>query len=104
MIKPLPGYVLVEPIEEDGVTASGLYKPESAKDKPSKGKVIAKGGPLDYMAYVTTDPNYVPRDIFVGIGEFVYYKKWTNQEVEDKDGKKYLLVEFKDLLAVEENE
>ena len=39
MILPLPGYVLIEPIEEDLQTSAGVYVPETSKDKPSKGKI-----------------------------------------------------------------
>ncbi len=95
MIKPLPGYLLIEPIEEESVSAGGVYVPESSKDKPSKGKIVSIGTPtkewLDKSAY----------DIAFGaeiVGTTVIYKKWTNQEIK-YEGKTYLLVKFDELLA-----
>lgn len=82
MIRPLVDYVLIEPIEEDVKTSSGLYNPESTKDKPSKGVVIDAG-----------EVSKVKK------GQTVIYKKWTNQEV-DHEGKKYLLVKFDELLGI----
>lgn len=93
-IKPLPGYVLVEPIEDESKTTGGLYLPEASKDKPSKGKVVACG-----------DGIWVEREGVKGQlnppvfkGQTVVYKKWTNQEV-THEGKEYLLVAFSELLA-----
>jgi len=86
MIKPLPGYILVEPIEDNGKSAGGLYLPESAKDKPMKGIVIACGG--------QTATEGCP----VKAGQTVVYKKWTNQEL-NHEGEEYLIVAFNELLA-----
>ena len=86
MVKPLPGYVLVSPIEDDEKSAGGLYMPESVKDKPMKGVVIACGEQ-------TKDGG-----CHVSVGETVIYKKWTNQEIV-YEGKEYLMVAFNELLA-----
>ena len=86
MIQPLPGYVLIKPIEDDGKTSGGLYLPDSSKDKPMKGLVVACGEQTkDEVCKVNT-------------GETVVYKKWTNQEITD-GGVEYLLVAFNELLA-----
>ena len=100
MIKPLPGYVLIEPIEDEVKTSGGVYLPDSSKDKPCKGKVISKSswflrqGKFDEVDY-GVDLGYG----HIKSGDTVLYKKWTNQEV-DHDGKKYLLVSFSELLGV----
>ena len=90
-IVPLPGYVLIEPIEDEQKSAGGVYLPESAKDKPMKGKVIAVGNEM------WLDGRY--HNCPVKIGDTCLYKKWTNQEVQH-EGKEYLLVHFNELLAI----
>ena len=95
MIKPLPGYVLIEPIEEEEKTASGLYMPEIAKDKPMKGKVIISSGGF----FSNTDTWHELEA--VQDGSTVIYKKWVNQEVQH-EGRTLLLVHFNELLAVVE--
>ena len=98
MIKPLPGYVLIEQIEDEGMTGGGLYLPDSSKDKPMKGKIVAIGNPFtDFSGSFQTPFVHSP----VKVGQEVCYKKWTNQEVVH-EGKKYLLVAFNELLAIVE--
>jgi len=96
MIRPLPGYILISPLEEKNITAGGVYTSEKSKDKPSRGKVAAVGEKMETFSggseirYVTSP---------VEKGQTVIYKKWTNQEVVVK-GKTYLLVKFSELLGV----
>lgn len=103
MIKPLPGYVLIETIEDDVKTDGGLYVPETEKDKPSKGRVVACGrgtptGKYESIAYQDRlEP--IVLECPVSAGNVVCYKKWTNQEIQH-EGKKYLLVSFSELLAI----
>ena len=92
-IKPLPGYVLVEPIEEESVSAGGVYITEQSKDKPMKGKVIKIGGWTKDWKEQWGEDDWLEHD------EIVIYKKWTNQEVTYK-GKEYLLIHFNELLGV----
>lgn len=94
MIKPLPGYVLVEPIEEEAKSAGGVYLPEESKDKPMKGKVVAVG---DY----TKDWREQWGEKFVLPEGNVIYKKWTNQEV-TSNGKTYLLIPYTELMGVDD--
>jgi chaperonin GroES len=104
MIKPLPGYALVEPIEDD-LKSGDIYLPEQTKDKPSKGKVVEVSSwaylPHPESIYFGEDDTETLTVVYGKIkkGTTVVYKKWTNQEVEHK-GKKYLLVHFNELLAV----
>ena len=102
-IKPLPGYVLVEPIEDEQKSAGGVYLPESTKDKPMKGKVIACGAGEKVGTFqgIYNKKKYDLVDCPVSEGQIVIFKKWTNQEVQH-EGKEYLLVKFDELLAVVE--
>ena len=90
-LKPLAGYVLIEPIDEEETTASGLVLPEKVKDKPSKGKVIA------ISEFIMVDGEAM--DCPVKAGQLTVYHRWAGQDV--KEGQKeYRLVKFQDLMAV----
>ncbi len=94
-IKPLMGYVLVEPSEADTKTASGLYLPESAQEKPAQGTVIACG---DEMVMENGKSVKCP----VKVGEKIVYKKWGGDEIK-VNGVEYKLVKFDDLMAILED-
>lgn len=94
-IKPLPGYVLVEPVQEESKQGS-VYLPEQSADKPMKGKVLAVGAVLDM---VIADMGI--RTCPVKEGQTVFYKQWGGQDIKH-DGKEYKLVKFDELLAVYE--
>jgi chaperonin GroES len=82
----------VEPIEQDEKTASGLYLPETAKEKPQEGKVLAVGpGERDDAG------KRVAMD--VGVGDKVLFAKYSGTEVKI-DGKKLLILRESDILAV----
>ncbi|HET6323805.1 MAG TPA: co-chaperone GroES [Planctomycetaceae bacterium] len=91
MIKPSHDFVLVKPDEPDKLSKGGIYLPESAKEKPQQGKVIAVG-PGRVLENGTT---YVPP---FKKGEFVLYKRYGGQDIE-VEGKEYLLIEPKDIIA-----
>lgn len=91
MLKPLFDQVLIEPLEKETTTASGIVIPDSAKEKPSQGKVVAVG------SGITTDGKTLT--IPVKPGDVVVYKKWGGHEVKD-GGKDLLLVEAKDIMAI----
>ena len=96
MIKPLPGYVLVLPIEDEVKTSSGLYTPEMDKDKPSRGLVVATSVDFtDFSASFPTPFIHSP----VKVGQTVVYKKFVSQEVY-QEGKKHLLIGYNELLAI----
>src|SRR4030042_1313780 len=91
-LKPLADRVVVEPIERDDVTASGIYVPETAKEKPQEGKVIAAGpGRLDDKG------KRVPMD--VAEGDRVLYARYAGSEVKLED-KKVLILKESDILAI----
>lgn len=91
-IKPLADYLLIEPIEGETKLPSGIVIPDSAKEKPQEGKVIAHGpGRRD------GEGNIVPMGIKTG--DVVMYKKWGGTEIK-VEGKDLLLVKEEDLLAI----
>jgi len=91
-LKPTPGYLLIEPLEKEGRTASGIYLPDSAGEKPQKGKILGVGGPSFVDGQKIASP--------VKVGDSVIYKKWGGNEVKI-EGKEYLFVKFEDVLAIE---
>ena len=91
-IKPLEDRVLVQPLEAEQTTASGLVIPDTAKEKPQEGKVIATGpGRID------DNGNRVPLD--VAEGDVVIFSKDGGTEVKYA-GEDYLLLNARDILAV----
>ncbi len=91
-LKPLGDRVIVEPLEKDEVTASGIYLPETAKEKPQEGLVLAIGpGRLD--------DNGKRVVMEVANGDKVIYAKYSGTEVK-LDDKKYLILSEKDILAI----
>ena len=91
-ISPAAGYLLIEPLEKEGKTASGIYLPESSSEKPQKGKVLAVG--VDEI----TDSG-TKRTSPAKVGDVVIYKKWGGSEVK-LDGVEYLFAKFEDILAI----
>lgn len=93
MIKPISGWVLVEPKEVKEKTDGGIFIPEVVKgDVPQEGKVVAVG-PDEYNEYGIT------RKSPVDVGDVVLFKKWGGNEIEI-DKEKYLFVKFDDFLAI----
>lgn len=91
-IKPLSDYLLIEPNEEETRLPSGIVIPDTAKEKPQRGRVIAAGpGKRDEKG------NLVP--VEVKVGDIIVYKKWGGTEI-TLSGKEYLLVKEEDVLAV----
>ena len=91
-LKPLADRVVVEPTEQEEMTASGIYVPDTAKEKPQKGKVLAVGpGRKD------DDGKRIPMD--VAVGDRVLYAKYGGTEVKLED-KKYLILKESDILAI----
>ncbi len=91
-MRPLADRVIVEPAEQEEVTASGLYIPETAKEKPQQGKVLAAGeGRRD------DDGKRVAMD--VKVGDTVLFAKYAGTEIK-LDGKKLLIMKESDILAI----
>jgi chaperonin GroES len=91
-IQPLFDNVLIRPVEAETKTASGIIIPDTAKEKPQVGEVMAVGG-----GHVS--PKGDVRPMTVKVGQKVMYKKWGGQEVK-VNGEEWMLVEEKDILAV----
>lgn len=91
MIKPLAGYVLIEPAPKETKTASGIILPDSAEEKPQEGKVLAVGPDSTEDGKTVKCP--------VKVGDKVVYKKWGGNEIK-VEGKEMLLIKFDDLMAV----
>jgi chaperonin GroES len=91
-VKPLEDRVLVKPLEPETRTASGLYLPETAKEKPMQGKVIA-AGPGKLM------DNGKRANLSIKIGDTVVFGKYAGTEVEIK-GDKHLIMRETELLGV----
>jgi len=87
MLRPLADRVVIEPKEAETKTASGIYIPDTAKEKPQEGKVLAAG------------PGKKDEPMEVKVGDEVLYGKYAGTEVE-VDGKKLLIVRQSDILAI----
>lgn len=93
-IKPLFDYVLVKPLEGETKTPSGIVLPDTAKEKPQVGEIMAVG-----PGGVNDEGKVMP--ILVKVGQKVLYKKWGGNEI--KVGtEEWLLIEQKDIMAVVE--
>jgi chaperonin GroES len=91
-LKPLGSRVVVEPLEENEVTAGGIVLPETAKEKPQKGTVLSVGpGDRD------EDGKRIPMD--VAVNDTVLFAKYGGTEIK-VDGKKLLILRESDLLAI----
>jgi chaperonin GroES len=94
MIKPLGDRVVIEVSEGDVKTASGIVLPDTAKEKPQKGKVVevGTGKVLDNGQRIALD---------VKAGDNIIFSKYAGTEVK-VDGKDYLIVSERDILAIVE--
>jgi chaperonin GroES len=93
-LKPLGGRVIVEPIEQEEMTAGGIILPETAKEKPQEGKILA-AGPGD------RDDDGERIAMEVKVGDKVLYAKYSGTEVK-VEGKKLLILRETDILAIVE--
>ncbi len=87
MIRPLADRVVIEPKEAETKTASGIYIPDTAKEKPQQGTIVAAG------------PGKKDEPMEVKVGDSVLYGKYAGTEV-TVDDKKYLIVKQSDILAI----
>ena len=94
-IRPLFDYVLVKPLSAESKTPSGILLPDSAKEKPQIGEIMAVG-----PGGMTEDGK--PTKMVVKIGDKVLYKKWGGNEVK-VGSEEWLLIEQKDVMATLES-
>ena len=93
-LKPLEDRIIVQPIEAEETTASGLVIPDTAKEKPVVGTVVAVG-PGKFNEEGTAR---VPVD--VAVGDLVVYSKYGGTEWKDTDGTEFQILSARDVLAV----
>ena len=86
-IKPLADRVLVEPAAAETKTSSGIIIPDTAKEKPQKGNIVAVG------------PGTKDNPITVKVGDVVLYGKYSGTEL-NHEGKDYLIMKENDILAI----
>ena len=91
-MRPLGSRLVIEPIEQEEVTAGGIVLPETAKEKPQKGTVLATGpGDRD------DEGKRIPLD--VQVGDTVLFAKYSGTEIK-YSGKKLLIMRESDVLAI----
>ena len=91
-MRPLGSRLVIEPIEQEEVTAGGIVLPETAKEKPQKGTVLATGpGDRD------DEGKRMPLD--VQVGDTVLFAKYSGTEIK-YNGKKLLIMRESDILAI----
>ena len=94
-LKPLGDRLIVEPIEQEDTTSGGILLPETAKEKPQEGRVIAAGpGKLDDSGKRVK--------MEVEVGERVLYAKYSGTEIKVEENKKVLILRESDVLALVE--
>lgn len=93
-LKPLGDRVVIEPVEQEEMTAGGIVLPETAKEKPQKGKVIAVGDGA-------RDDSGKRIEMDVKKGDEVLFAKYAGTEIK-VEGKKLLIMRESDLLAIVE--
>ena len=91
-LRPLADRLVVEPTEREDMTASGIYVPETAKEKPQEGKVVAAG-----QGRKDEDGKLIAME--VKVGDRVLYAKYGGTEVKLED-RKYLILKESDILAI----
>ena len=91
-LRPLQDRVIVKQSEAEERTKSGIVLPDTAKEKPTKGKVIAVGPGK-------TDDKGRPMELGLRVGDTVYYGKYSGTDVEI-DGDKYVILRENDVLGV----
>ncbi len=91
-MKPLGSRIVVEPIEQEEITAGGIVLPETAKEKPQKGSVLAVGA-----GDRNEKGERIPMD--VAVGDTVLFAKYSGTEIK-YEGKKILILRESDVLAI----
>ena len=92
-IKPLGDRVVIKPLEAENKTKGGILLPDTAKEKPQEGKVVAvgKGKVLDNGSVQAPE---------VKVGDKVLYGKYSGNEITTKEGEELLIMREDDILAI----
>ncbi len=91
-VRPLHNRILIQRLGEETKTAGGLFIPDTAKEKPQKGKVVAVG-----KGRVTEDGKVLPLE--VKKGDNVLFSKYSGTEIK-LDGEEYLMISEEDVLGI----
>jgi len=94
-VRPMQDRLLIKPLDEEQKTAGGIIVPDTAKEKPMKGKVIAAG-----PGKLSDDGKRQPMD--VKVGDTVMYGKYSGTEFK-MDNQEYLIIGQNDILVIFEN-
>ena len=90
-VVPLTDHIVLKPVEQEEITASGLVIPDSAKEQPQHGHVVAVGpGKMNEAGTIET--------IELNVGDRILYQKYTGQEI-TVDKQEYIVIRFQDVLA-----
>ena len=92
-IQPLGDRVVVKPLEAENKTKGGIVLPDTAKEKPQEGKVVAVGkGKVSESGHLQA--------LEVKVGDKVLYGKYSGSEITTKDGEELLIMKEEDILAI----
>ena len=92
LVKPLRENVLIKRVEEENKSAGGIILPDTAKEKPSEGVIVAVG-----QGRVTPDGKVLPMN--VKVGDTVLFAKWTGTDIK-VNGEPHLIIKEGDILAI----
>ena len=92
-IKPLADRIVVRPLEAEEKTKGGIVLPETAKEKPQEGKIVAVG-----RGKISDNGQVQPMELKVG--DRILYGKYSGSEITTKDGEELLIMREEDVLAV----
>jgi len=92
-IKPLGDRIVVKPLEAEAKTKGGILLPDTAKEKPQEGKVVAVGKGKTLDNGTTQEPE-------VKVGDKVLYGKYSGNEITTKEGEELLIMREEDILAI----
>ena len=92
-IKPLGDRIVIKPLEAEAKTKGGILLPDTAKEKPQEGKVVAIGKGKTLENGTTQAPE-------VKVGDKVLYGKYSGNEITTKDGEELLIMREEDILAI----
>lgn len=92
-LQPLADRIIIQPLSAEEVTKGGIVLPDTAKEKPQEGKVVAagKGKVLE---------NGQVQALEVKVGDIVLYGKYSGTEIKDKDGTALLIIREEEVLAI----
>ncbi|MBN2831680.1 MAG: co-chaperone GroES [Candidatus Omnitrophica bacterium] len=92
-IKPLGDRIVVKPLEAEAKTKGGIVIPDTAKEKPQEGKIVAVGKGKVLESGSVQSPE-------VKVGDKVLYGKYSGNEITTKDGEELLIMREEDILAI----